>query len=271
MAKWFFINGDWVKEDEGFLHFKDLSILRGYGIFDFFRLVENEPLFLDDHLDRFYSSAEGMRLDPGMKRTELEQAIKDLIQKNQLPNTGIRIGLTGGYSADGFQLGKPNLFISQHHFSLPKPEDIERGIKLISYPYQRQLPHIKSIDYLMAIWLQPMRIGKSADDILYHHNGLISECPRSNFFLITHGNRIITPATGALKGITRKKLLELSGQQFEIEERDILMEEIQTAKEAFITSTTKRILPVRQVDEVVFDSTETSRELLRLFLKTYNC
>lgn len=271
MAKWFFINGDWVKEDEGFLQFKDLSILRGYGIFDFFRLVGNEPLFLDDHLDRFYASAEGMHLNPAMERTELKQAIKDLIQKNQLPDTGIRIGLTGGYSADGFQPGKPNLFISQHHFFLPKPADIERGVKLTSYSYQRQLPYIKSIDYLMAIWLQPMRIEKGADDVLYHQNGLISECPRSNFFLVTQDERIITPASGALNGITRKKLLALTGQPFEIEERDVLMEEIKTAKEAFITSTTKRILPVRQIDEVVFKSTEIGRELLRQFLKTYDC
>ncbi|RYZ29433.1 MAG: amino acid aminotransferase [Chitinophagaceae bacterium] len=249
MAKWIFINGNWVEEEAGLLHFKDLSILRGYGIFDFFRLVGNEPLFLNDHLDRFFASAEAMHLKAGMERAELQQAIKNLIRKNQLPDTGIRIGLTGGYSADGFNLGKPNLFISQHNFTTPQQKEIEKGIKLTSYPYQRQLSHIKSIDYLMAVWLQPMRIEKNADDILYHSNGLISECPRANFFLITQDDRIVTPASGVLRGITRKKLIELTGDQFLIEEREVKMEELQ----------------------IVFKSTEKCRELLTLFQKAYAC
>jgi branched-chain amino acid aminotransferase len=142
MAKWIFINGEWKEEAVGLIHFKDLSVLRGYGIFDFFRLVENEPLFLDDHLDRFFASAQGMHLNTGLGRAELRQAIMELISKNELPNTGIRIGLTGGYSADGFNLADPNLFISQHSFSVPKQEEVEKGIKLISYPHQRQLSHI---------------------------------------------------------------------------------------------------------------------------------
>jgi branched-chain amino acid aminotransferase len=123
----------------------------------------------------------------------------------------------------------------------------------------------------MAIWLQPLRIEKGADDILYHFNGVISECPRANFFLILDRNRIVTPAAGALKGITRKKLIELDKQHFSIEEKEVTLDELKSAKEAFITSTTKRILPVRQVDEVVFESTEKGRQLLDLFRKAYSC
>lgn len=271
MAKLVYLNGDFIEEETALLHFRDLAFHRGYGIFDFFRLVGNEPLFLEDHLNRFYFSAEGMHLTMGLGRDELKAVIDDLIQKNKLPNTGIRLGLTGGYSEDGFSLGKPNLIISQHSFSMPTEESRKKGIELISYPYQRQLPHIKTIDYLMAIWLQPLRAGKGADDILYHQNGFISECPRSNFFLLTNENRIITPAENILKGVTRKKIIELARQHFEVEERAIHLDEIKLAKEAFITSTTKQVLPVRKIDGVVFKNTELSRHLLQLFCSTYSC
>ena len=270
MAKWVFLNDGFTAEEKASLHFRDLSFQRGYGIFDFFRLVGNEPLFLEDHLDRFYFSAKEMHLEVPFHRLELKKIIVELIGKNDLPDIGIRLSLTGGHSEDGFNLGKPNLVISQHAFSSPTDEQRHKGIKLTSYPHQRQLPHIKSIDYLMAIWLQPLRIKRGADDILYHHNGIISECPRSNFFLVTKDNKIVTPSVNALQGITRKKLIDLAKAYYQIEERDIVLDEIKSAKEVFITSTTKQILPVKQMDEVVFDSTAFGNHLLELFRGTYS-
>ena len=271
MTKWVFLNGDFVDEEKAALHFRDLSFQRGYGIFDFFRLVENQPLFLEDHLDRFYFSACGMHLAIPFSREELTSVILDLIQKNSQPNTGVRLSLTGGYSEDGFNLGAPNLLISQHSFSPPTAEQQQTGIKLTACPHQRQLAHIKSIDYLMAVWLQPARVKKGADDILYYQNGLISECPRSNFFLVTKENTILTPSENVLKGITRKKVMELAKKHYEVEEREIRLEELLAAREAFVTSTTKQILPVRQIDEVGFKSTEVSNHLLQLFRNAYSC
>ncbi len=269
MAKWVFINDGFVKEEKALLHFSDLSFQRGYGIFDFFRLKGNEPLFIEDHLDRFYRSAEGMHLPVALERHELKAIISSLVEKNQLPNTGIRLSLTGGYSADGFSIGKPNFVISQHSFTLPTKEQIEKGIKLLSYQHQRQLPHIKSIDYLIAIWLQPLKNEKGADDILYCENSLISELPRSNFFIVTQDETIVTPANNALKGITRKYVIEIAKQHFAVEERDVLLEELKTAKEAFITSTTKQILPVAQVDDVVFRENKIALQLSEIFRSTY--
>jgi D-alanine transaminase/branched-chain amino acid aminotransferase len=265
MAKWVFLNDSLIEEEKARIHFKDLSFQRGYGIFDFFRLAGNSPLFLEDHLDRFYYSAREMRLPVQWDREALKKTITDLIQENNLPHTGIRISLTGGSSDDGFNIGEPNLLISQHSFTPPTDEQVQKGVRLFSYNYQRSLPHIKSIDYLMAVWLQPKRIEAGADDILYVKDGWVSECPRSNFFLITGDNRLVTPAENALAGITRKKVLQLAKAYFTVEERPVSVEEFTSAKEAFITSTTKQILPVAAIDGTVFQQQEKSRELLQLF------
>lgn len=269
MAKWVFLNDDFVEDGKASLSYRDLSFQRGYGIFDFFRLIENEPAFLDDHLDRLFFSAREMRLPIPVEREGLKGIVHQLIQKNAAPDTGIRIGLTGGYSDDGFTIGGPNLLVSQHSFSPPTKEQRQKGVQLISYPFQRQLPHVKTIDYLMAIWLQPFKTGNGADDILYHNNGFVTECPRSNVFVVTKDNRIVTPSENVLKGITRKKLIELARKDFIVEERPLHLDEIKAAREAFITSTTKQILPVAAIDKKTFNERSVSTALRHRFLKAF--
>ncbi len=200
-------------------------------------------------MTRFYQSASQMQLNVSKKREELGSIIYDLIEKNNLSHSGIKITLTGGYSTDGYALAKPNLVISQHLFPVPTQENFEKGIKLITYSHQRQLPQVKTIDYVMAIWLQSLIKEKRADDVLYHTNGVITECPRANFFIVTKDDKILTPADNILKGITRMKVLELAASDYEVEEKQISINDIQNAREAFITSSTKRILPIVQVDD----------------------
>lgn len=254
MGQWAFINNDFIKEEDARLHFRDLSIQRGYGVFDFFKVVNSVPVFLEEHLNRFYFSAEEMRLTVGYSKDELIKILDLLIKKNSVATTGVRITLTGGYSADGYQLSNPNLIIALSPLPLPSSQQFEKGIKLVTYQHQRQLPHVKSIDYLMAIWLQPFIRQNNADDVLYHKNGIVSECPRSNFFLVTKEQTLVTPSENILKGVMRSKIIEVARSKFRVEERDVSVDEIKTAKEAFITSTTKTVLPVNQIDDYLFPS-----------------
>lgn len=254
MSQWTFLNHDFVKEEEAKLHYRDLSIQRGYGVFDFFKVVNSAPVFLEEHLTRFYFSAEQMRLNVQYSKETLKEIIYELLKKNNSVNTGVRITLTGGYSADGYQISNPNLIIALHSFSPPTSDQFSKGIKLISYQHQRQLPHVKSIDYLMGIWLQPIIKQHHANDVLYHQNGMVSECPRSNFFIVANNDVLVTPSKNILKGVMRSKIIEVAQAGFKVEERDLHLDEIKTAKEVFITSTTKTILPVKQIDDDEFPS-----------------
>lgn len=226
----------------------DLAIQRGYGVFDFFRTVNSKFIFLDDHLDRLFYSAERMRLPVGKTKEELRGILSELAKQNKLPDSGIKVTLTGGYSADGYSIADPNLIIIQRQLTI-NDNTASPGIKLVTYEHQRQLPDIKTIDYLMAIWLKPYITGHGADDVLYYKNGIITECPRSNIFIVTKDERIITPAANILKGVNRKYILQLASKSYAVEERDISIEEAVNAKEVFITSTTKQVLPVIEIDQ----------------------
>ena len=262
MTSWVFINDGFVAAEKASLSYRDLAIQRGYGVFDFFLVEQGRPVFLEDHLDRFHFSAGQMHLPLPFQKDELKEVIDTLIRKNQMEKGGIRLTLTGGNSPDGYQPATPNLVISPQSFAPLTEEQLSRGIRLMTYAHQRQLPQVKSIDYMMAIWLQPLLREKKGDEILYHQDGWITECPRSNFFLVTGRKTIATPSAGILKGITRSKILEASGRHFTIEERPVHIEECKTAQEAFISSTTKTVLGVRQLDEYQFPQVDrVAREL----------
>jgi len=241
-----YINGQIVPDHDAKLLVTDLAIQRGYAIFDFLKTINGKPIFIEDYFNRFYNSANEMHLDIGLDRTELLTAINSLLEKNNIDNASLKMMLTGGYADDGYQIAKPNLVIMQSPFQYDK-SSFSKGLNLLSHNYQRQLPSIKTIDYLQAIRLQPLLKLKHADDLLYHYNGEVRECPRANIFLVKD-KHVLTPKTDILQGITRSKILSIKLDGISIKEQDFTLEELANADEAFISSSTKNILPVLSLD-----------------------
>ena len=239
----------------------DLLVQRGYGIFDYLRVSNNKPLFIESHLDRLFNSAEIMRLSIPQSKEEIKKIVADLIEKNNIPFSGIRLIIAGGDAPDGYTITKPHLVIIQQPLEAPPAQMPTKGIQLVSHFYQRQLAEVKTTDYLMAVYLQPWMKSKGGDDILYYNNDSVSECPRSNIFMISQDNTIVTPAHNMLKGITRKNIIAVAeANHLKLEQRDISLSEMKKAKEVFITSSTKRITPVSRLDEQNF-SLEGSNSL----------
>jgi len=244
------LNDQVMDLEKAHVHISDLALLRAYGIFDFFRLVDLKPLFFDDHIERFFNSADKLRLKCPVGRKNLKKMILEIIEENNILNSGLRLVLTGGESPNGYTIGEPTLFVINEPIN-PLPEDhFSKGIKLISHEFLRDIPEVKTINYLMGIYKLPEIQEKGALDLLFHWEGKISELTRSNFFIVDKKGKIATPGEGVLKGINRKHVLEVARKEFEVEERDIFMEELKNAKEAFITGTTKKVMPVTQVDEL---------------------
>jgi branched-chain amino acid aminotransferase len=269
MSKLFvWVNDSLIPSDEANLNIADLAVQRGYGIFDFFKTIDGQPVFLEDHLDRLFRSAVLMRLELKQSRDEIRSKIKRLIESNNLNDSGIKVILTGGFSPDGFNIAEPNLIISQQGFQIPRTMS-EKGVSILTHEYQRQFSNAKTLDYLQAIWLQPILKEKKADDVLYYSDGLLRECPRANIFIVTKDQKVLTPESGMLKGVTRKHVLEISGARYVTEARDVSLEELRNAGEVFITSTTKNILPVVQVDGYIVGDGNPG-EVSRALAKEYN-
>ena len=265
-----YINDRFVNDEDAVLHVFDLSIQRGYGIFDFFRVVDGQPLYMDFHLKRFYGSARAMHLSVPYEPDQIKAIAHQLVQNTSGKEQGIRITLTGGYSANGYSLATPNLIMTCGPVKICNEADFEKGFNIITHEHIREFPEVKSINYLMAVWLQPLLVERKADDVLYHKNGIISEFPRANVFIVTHDKKLATPAKNVLPGITRRNIIELAGNVMPVEVRDISVDELMAAPEVFLASTTKLVMPIVKInDKPVGDGTpgEYSRILYSKLLQ----
>ena len=126
--------------------------------------------------------------------------------------------------------------------------DTSKGLYLITEEYVRELPTAKSINYLMGVYLQQKVKDAGADDVLYVKNGFISELPRSNVFIVSKENELITPDSNVLHGVTRKHILQLASKVLTVKEQPVQLDELLNANEVFVSSTTKRLLPVLSVN-----------------------
>ncbi len=260
-----FVNDQFVPANNARINITDMAVQRGYGIFDFFKFINHQLIFIDDHLERLEKSAEAMRLTLPYSREEIINILKELIAKNDSPNGGIRVGVTAGYAPDGYSIVAPNFIITQQALTIA--DAIAAPVALMLHHHQRQLPHVKTIDYLMAVWLQPVIKQSGADEVLYHNNNSITECPRANFFIVDHNDTIITPKQNILAGITRKKIIAIAEKEFNIEIRDITPAEVYAAKEAFISSSTLNIKPVKAIDGNIINNGNAGNITTQLFNK----
>ena len=246
-----YANHSWLPLKETGVSLQDLGLRRGYAVFDFLRVASGVPLFLTQHIDRFFQSAREMRLNLPCTKTELSNLVYEIVRINGLQDSGVRMILTEGNSADGIHLGTPQLFIVNETLVPPPATMRADGFQLVSYPYRQHFPQVKTTDYTMELWLRPRIEDHRANDVLYHHHGIISECPRSNFFVVNELGNLVTPDSNVLQGVTRNSIIEIAKEiGILVELRDLHLHEIPSAREAFISSTTKRIIPVTRMDDV---------------------
>lgn len=243
-----FINNRFQPYNTARLHVSDLTLHRGYGIFDYFLEIDGHIPFFDDYIDRFFTSAALMHLEIPMDRNLLKEKIHYLTKENHFRYSGIRMILTGGYTEDFITPGQPNLVILNFPFQIDH-QRLGKGVKLITHEYIRYLPEIKTINYIPSVLLLPEMKEKNALEPLFHLAGHITETSRSNFFIVQSG-KVITPGKQILRGVIRKQLLTMMGKGIEWEERDVLLKDLADCDEAFITGTTKHLAPVVAIDDI---------------------
>jgi len=275
MIKYYNINGEIVPIEKAVINVRDLGFLRGYSVFDFFRIYNRRPVFIEDHLARLEKSTNELGLELPYSKSELVEKIVALAKANEMENGGIKIILTGGYSLDGFSPTKPNFVMLASQLPTYDESFYTKGVKLMAYEYIRETPYTKTTNYLKPISIQQEIKEAEAFDVLYHDGVYISESARSNFFIVNHEGTIITPDKDALEGITRKHVLEIAKKHFKVEIRPVSIKETMAAREAFMTSSTKGVMPVRQVDfwrinkGVIGETTKQLMELFRQHVEEY--
>lgn len=243
-----YFDGDFLPLDKAGLPLTDLSLQRGYGVFDYFRTVRGEIFHVRDHLKRFRHSAAALHLPVPLSDQELIVIFQDLVDSCDFQQPAVRIMLTGGDPDGKKGVFKPRLICMPEELPVYAPDSYIQGMSLLTVRFQREMPLVKTINYAAALRWELLLKRQHAQDLLYYSGQGVSESPRSNFFLFRSG-KLITPANNILFGITRQIVLNLAQGHFPVEERLVSREELFTADEAFLTSTSKGIMAVTQIDQ----------------------
>ena len=260
-----YLDGLWVTTKNLKISVFDLSVVRGFGCFDFLRTYGNKPFLLNAHLDRFFRSAKILGLKIPLTRDKIKKIIYTGIGKNNFIETNIKVILTGGVSSDAITPGKSSFIVIFTKAADCPRSHYEEGVRLITIPASRVLTEAKSLDYLMAVVAMQGAKDNGADEALYlDKSGKIYEATRSNFFAVI-GGKLNTVKDGVLLGVTRKVVLDLAKKlNIEVIERDIFLHELKNFREAFITASNKEIMPVIKIDEKMVGNGKVGQVTKRL-------
>lgn len=269
----YYIDGKFVDEEAALIPAKDITVLRGFGVFDFLITYNRRPFFIKEHVARLENSAKEIGLTLQHTNKQICEIVAQTIEKNPLhTESNIRIVYTGGISPDGVTPqgnGILMVMVTPKH-TLPAWW-YTNGTKIITIDIERFIPTSKSTNYLSAVFAQQKAHKTGAVEAIYkdRQNRLL-EGTTTNLFCLK-GNQLITPPDGILPGITRSVVLELTKNTYVLDLRHIDANELDQMDEIFITASNKEIVPVIQVDDLVIGNGKpgkNTRNIMEMF-KTY--
>jgi branched-subunit amino acid aminotransferase/4-amino-4-deoxychorismate lyase len=243
-----FIDGKIVRGDEACIPVDDLGLQRGYAVFDYARTYHGRLFHAADHIARLRRSAEALHLDLAYSDDEIVATAMKLFQLLGEKDAGMRMILTGGSAHAANLLERPRFILVAEELPTYPVHIHEKGVKLITHEFERDLPYVKSTNYVTGFRLIPEKKEKGAFEVLYCWRGRLLECTRDNFFVF-RGGVLATPGDYVLHGITRQVILSLARPHLRVEERDVLVDELDVIDEAFLASTSKQIVPIVRIDD----------------------
>jgi branched-chain amino acid aminotransferase len=230
------------------------GFLNGWGVFSTLRVYDGILFAFSRHYARMERDAKLLRVPFTVSAGELRRQLLKLVEANQATNATLRVAIVrnrGGlfeaagitsdtdlvaFTADLTQWGQgvrlyyvPNARHAASPFA---------GTKVLSWAYN-------------LTWYEEAHERGYDEVVLLNQHGQISECTSANIFAI-FGNDVVTPpldASGCLPGVTRALLLEqIKVPGLTIRERSLTPEELEIADQVFITSTTRNLLPVLEIE-----------------------
>lgn len=249
-----YLNGEILPLEQAAISPLDIGLLRGYAVFDLLRTVGGRPFLLAEHLHRLRASADELDLRVPATDGRIAEAIDELLRLNGHGEGGgeatVRLVLTGGVSEDGmtFNPDTPTFFILTHELHEPPDELYENGGKLLTKEHGREVPAAKTTNYLTMLRHRPQAAEEGALDLLYHAGGTVSEAASASFYIVK-GRTIMAPSTDVLHGTIGSFVLDTARDTYDVLFGEFTIDDACEADEAFLTSTTRGIVPIVQLDD----------------------
>ena len=258
------VNGRIFDQEHAVISVFDHGFLYGEGVYETLRTYDGQPFLFDRHMRRLRASASMLALTVPPANDEIDRRFRDTMRAAGLGTTGheayIRILVTRGVGEltyDPAACGAPTIVVIAKAHVDPPAEAFEHGVMVTLVGIVRNHPGsvnpiIKSNNLLNnALAMQEAFRRRAFEGVMRNYRGELAECTTANLFVVKDGVALTPPLdAGLLAGITREFLFEVGRDVgVSVREQTLRDEDLFDADEAFLTSTTRELVPIVRVDD----------------------
>ena len=255
-----YVNGKIAPADQAVVPVYDHGFVYGEGVYETLRTYNKVPFLYDRHMRRLRASADRLLLDvPYDDATMLSWIEQTVAAAGPLDEAYIRILHTRGIGElnyDPKSTPAPTTVVIVKPFEAPAPRVFNDGIRIALVDMLRNHPKsvnpiIKSNNLLNNALAMQMAYRAGAEEALMcNFRGELTECSQANFFMVRNGAALTpTSEAGLLEGVTRGFLFEIGREiGIDVREETLYPKDLEGAEEMFITSTTRELSPVVNID-----------------------
>jgi len=245
-----FLNGTLMPIEEAKVPVLDRGFIFGDGVYELVPVYSRVPFRLEEHLARLERSLELVRIRNPYARAEWRDILLEVIRRQPFEDQGVYFQVTRGVAKRDHAFPKdavPTVFVMSNPLLTPPRELVERGAAALTAVDERWLHcDIKSISLIGNCLLRQVSADAGAVETILFRDGRLTEASASNVFVVRQGVILSPPKSNLiLPGITYEVIAELArAAALPFEYRDLSRDEVFTADEIWVTSSSKEVLAV---------------------------
>ncbi len=252
-----------VLEDRTFATLDEVSLHLPNGAYTTFRTYAyTRALRLEDHFTRLNESAQRAFAPVRVNPDEVRACIRAILHQLDARDYRVRVTLD-------LEREQGTIYVAIEPLHVPSPEEYTHGVNVISKVMHRKNPKAKLSGFIKdAHQIRKQLPADVNETLMLRGDGMILEGLSSNFFGIQSGI-LHTSKEGVLPGITQAVLLNICKEaEIKVRFEGVFLSNVSTLDEAFITSASRAVLPVVQIDRTQIGTGHpghTTRRLMALF------
>lgn len=243
------INGKWMDEKKAKISVLDNAFLYGDGFYDTMRTYNGKVLELELHLKRLFHSAEVMNIKLPWTEKQLRNWIQGTADRNKAKTDRVRITVSRGCNTFDFTCTKEPMAVVTCEPLVLNPKDYTVGVSVVTMKLHRVLPEIKTVGLTHMVMAYKDLFPKGIyEALMVSNNGNIPEGASTNLMIVKNG-KLITPKSGMLPGLTRKRIMILAKKMgIPVIQKNFKLTTLNSADEIFLTNRPREVIPVAKLN-----------------------
>jgi D-alanine transaminase len=249
-----FLNGSFLPLEQAKVSVLDRGFIFGDGVYELIPVYSRAPFRMDGHLARLERSLAAVGIRNPYAREKWREVVLGLVERQPWQDQAVYLQVTRGVAKrdHAFPEGvEPTVFAMSNPLVNPTAELVDKGAVAVSAVDNRWLRcDIKSISLIGNVLLRQVSAAVGAAETILFRDGMLTEASASNVFVVKNGLVLSPPKSNLiLPGITYDVVVEIAAElKIPVEFRDVREAEVRAADELWVTSSSKEILAIVELD-----------------------